>query len=510
MILSPIRRVIFFLLLDIACSGRLFWRFKDRVHRLREQRGKQHFLMRALSKSGHVARPKEGFIHQPLDHFDGENTETFSQKFYVNDFYWDRPEGPVFLYIGGEGPMSETSVLAGHHVEMAEEFGALLVALEHRFYGDSINPDGLEVENLVYLSSQQALADLTTFHRHISQQYDLSHKNTWISFGGSYAGALSAWLRGKFPHLIFGAVASSAPVRAKLDFSSYNKMVGLSLMDESVGGSNKCAGNVWEAFAAVEAALFAGNTTEVGKDFDCCETPDSDDDQIELMQSLADVVIGIVQYNEEGGPLSISQLCDIMTNKSESYDEELEAYDRLIKVVEIYQDSEDTPCLDASHEQTIEELSNTTVTKTGSSRQWYYQTCTEFGFYQTCEDASCPFSRMLTLQSQTELCPQVFDIPTHTLPERIAFTNHYYGGNRPETHHVLYVNGKIDPWQELSVLHNGTAMDRDRALLIPDTAHCADMNPAKAEDRPTLQHAREHIKRHVAIWLKEAAWNHMI
>lgn len=48
-------------------------------------------------------------------------------------------------------------ILQGHHVDMAEEHGALLLAVEHRFYGDSINPDGLKTENLADLSSQQAL-----------------------------------------------------------------------------------------------------------------------------------------------------------------------------------------------------------------------------------------------------------------------------------------------------------------------------------------------------------------
>lgn len=40
---------------------------------------------------------------------------------------------------------------------MAKEHGALLLALEHRFYGDSINADGLKTENLADLSSKQAL-----------------------------------------------------------------------------------------------------------------------------------------------------------------------------------------------------------------------------------------------------------------------------------------------------------------------------------------------------------------
>ena len=47
-------------------------------------------------------------------------------------------------------------LLAGFHAKAAKKFGALIFAVEHRFYGQSMNDGGLKLENLKYLSSQQA------------------------------------------------------------------------------------------------------------------------------------------------------------------------------------------------------------------------------------------------------------------------------------------------------------------------------------------------------------------
>lgn len=38
---------------------------------------------------------------------------TFLQRFFVNEVYWQPPDGPVFLFIGGEGPIFDFDVLAG-------------------------------------------------------------------------------------------------------------------------------------------------------------------------------------------------------------------------------------------------------------------------------------------------------------------------------------------------------------------------------------------------------------
>jgi len=46
--------------------------------------------------------------------------------------------------------------VSGEHIELAEKYGALVFAVEHRFYGNSINNDGLRLANMRFLSSQQA------------------------------------------------------------------------------------------------------------------------------------------------------------------------------------------------------------------------------------------------------------------------------------------------------------------------------------------------------------------
>ena len=155
---------------------------------------------------------------QPLDHFDPSNPNTLQQKFFVNATQFNPQSGPVLLMLGGEGPLSPTSV-AGHFVlnQYAEQFQGLLVSLEHRFYGDSVPGGGADAPTpatvLTFLSSKQALADAAAFQAMLSAQLNLTAANRWIVFGGSYSGSLSAWAKLKYPDLFVGAISASAPVQ---------------------------------------------------------------------------------------------------------------------------------------------------------------------------------------------------------------------------------------------------------------------------------------------------------
>lgn len=58
--------------------------------------------------------------------------------------------------------------------------------------------------------------------------------SSWFVFGGSYAGALSAWFRLKFPHLTCGSLASSGVVLAVYNFTDFDKQVSAG------AGTNLC------------------------------------------------------------------------------------------------------------------------------------------------------------------------------------------------------------------------------------------------------------------------------
>ncbi len=80
-------------------------------------------------------------------------------------------------------------------IHLAEKYGALIVAVEHRFYGKSMPKPDYTVESLKYLSSRQAQADLNLFRTFIAEKYAIPEQAKWVTFGGSYPGMMAAWAR---------------------------------------------------------------------------------------------------------------------------------------------------------------------------------------------------------------------------------------------------------------------------------------------------------------------------
>ena len=148
---------------------------------------------------------------QTLDHFRFDNAQTFSQRVLVYDVHY-QPNGPILLYFGNEGNIYDFYNNTGAMFEIAEQVHGLIVFLEHRYYGATLpfGDQSYTNNNLQYLTIEQALADMALF---ISSKATFLHcDGPVILFGGSYGGMLAAWFQVKYPHLVLGSLAASAPV----------------------------------------------------------------------------------------------------------------------------------------------------------------------------------------------------------------------------------------------------------------------------------------------------------
>ncbi|XP_071707623.1 probable serine protease EDA2 [Rutidosis leptorrhynchoides] len=225
---------IWFVLMFSVCNALSSSRISERMH-----------------SSSNYLTTDELWFNQTLDHFSPYDHRRFGQRYYEYLDEFRLPDGPIFLKICGE---SSCGGISNDYLRvLAKKFGAAVVTLEHRYYGKSSPFKSLTTKNLQYLSSKQALYDLAVFRQFYQNSLNLklnrtNVENPWFVFGVSYAGALSAWFRLKFPHLTCGSLASSGVVLAVYNFTQFDQQVG-----ESAGP--ECKAVLQEVTQLVEQKL---------------------------------------------------------------------------------------------------------------------------------------------------------------------------------------------------------------------------------------------------------------
>ncbi|XP_059931536.1 thymus-specific serine protease [Gadus macrocephalus] len=486
--IGTMSKVIAILLIFAVCEG----------HRLR---GFGSFTTRWQDTRNETVVEDKWFI-QKLDHFNGADSRTWKQRYFVQEQFY-RDGGPVFLMIGGEGPANPAWMENGTWLLYAKQMGALCLMLEHRFYGQSHPTVDLSTENLAFLSSRQALADLAHFRTAMGTARGLT-KSLWVAFGGSYPGSLAAWFRLKYPHLVHASVATSAPVHATVNFPEYLEVVWRSLASEDP----ECPLLVKKASDTLMERLKDPKTHDaITKDFNLCSALRllTEMDTAYFLETLAGSFMDVVQYNQDnrqfegvvGTNITIKVLCSVMADPSLG-----DPYSRYASVARLMMDTFSIKCLDATYSSYQRDMRNTSWDgpAAGGGRQWVYQTCTEFGFYQSTDSPNQPFGGF-PLTYHVEQCAQFYNVSAETLAQAVAQTNECYGGYNIRTSRIVFPNGAIDPWHALGVTQD--ISPELPAILIQGTAHCANMYPARCQDLPQLAQARDHIGVLLQHWLKQ-------
>ena len=134
-------------------------------------------------------------------------------------------------------------------------------------------------------------------------------------------------------------------------------------------------------------------------------------------------------------------------------------------------------------------------------RQWIYQTCTEFGWYQTSNQEGHPYGSGFPLEFMEEWCTDAFgpEFGHNMLVKAVLETNIGYGGKSPDVDNVVFVHGSVDPWHPMGVLEDLSEVAI--SIYINGSSHCADMYDDKPDDSNELLQAKERIGRLVSKWI---------
>lgn len=439
--------------------------------------------------------PVQGWHTQKLTHFDDGNTATWNQQYWTNKQVYQEG-GPIFIMLGGEGPAGPGWLQAGHMFDMAEEHGAMLLLLEHRFYGDSKPTPDCSVDSLQYLSGKEALADAAEFLRDFKAKNPEFKDSRVITFGGSYPANLASWMRVIYPDDVWGSVASSGPVELELDFYQYLEVVSASMERES----KECVDAVRSATTTMTELLSQPNGAQnLSETFYLCETLDLDNklDVANFFSIMGNEFSGAVQYNGSSGD-SIGNLCYYMTNTD--YGTPMQ---RLSTVV----GGSSSSCVDAVFQNMVDyygkDMSWNGYGAQSQYLQWLYQTCSNFGYYQTGNSDKQPFSKNFLIDMYLTLCTGIYGdaVSPDKLRKAISDDNVLYGSLMPDTTNVVHVHGSTDPWHALGItqdVSNGV-----HGILIDGTSHCFDMYSDTPGDLPGLTEARKKIRSYVAEWLSQ-------
>ncbi len=249
-----------------------------------------HFDDEKVSKigvdTGGPSSCKELYIEQDMDHF-GPSPGTYFQRYFLSDVHYSRGDQKnIFFYLGNEADVTLYVNATGLIWENAEEFGALVVFGEHRYYGKSqLFPDD-PLSNMSYLSSDQALMDYVTLIEHLKKQYGMGESDAIIGFGGSYGGMLASWARFRYPHVWDGVIAASAPILAFegledfFDPSFFADGLVYDISTKAGVTSKFCEANLRKAFGEERALLELHNPALVRSSFNLCDDDDTTDEDL--------------------------------------------------------------------------------------------------------------------------------------------------------------------------------------------------------------------------------------
>lgn len=436
-------------------------------------------------------------FRQKLDHFNFKTNQTFLQRYLISTKNWEK-SGPILFYTGNEGDITWFANNTGFMWDSASEFGAMLIFAEHRYYGESLPFGNKSYESpkyLGYLTSEQALADFAVLIYHLKATIPGASDSPVIAIGGSYGGMLASWFRMKYPHIVVGALAASAPILQFSGMTPCESFYRIVTQDFKLDGGEACVNSVMKTWKTVKTyGSTVSGRKKLSSIFKLC-TPlktQSDVSQVEYWLSDTWVNLAMVDYPYPASFLEplpawpIKVVCKHLQDDTLKGDKLLQAVADAVGVY--YNNSGQAKCFNTS-QQAVSALGD---------EGWYFQACTEMVMPLCSDGVNDMFPE--TKWDFNEFAKECQR--TSKVTPLKHWAEEMYGGKKIDSHsNIIFSNGLLDPWSAGGVTKN--ISDSLVAVIIEEGAHHLDLRHKNPLDPPSVVRARNTEKFYMTKWIKE-------
>ncbi|OCL06367.1 hypothetical protein AOQ84DRAFT_223885 [Glonium stellatum] len=437
-------------------------------------------------------------INMPIDHFPNNpryaphTNATFKQRYFFDSTYY-KLGGPVFLYISGEtsGESRFSNLQTGIIQILMQATNGLGVILENRYYGESYPFNTSTTDQLAYLTTEQTIADNNYFAQHAvfpGIEHNINSPNTpWILYGGSLAGAQTAFSLKTYGDVLYGGIASSAVIKAVLAYPDwYDPIQKYAPQD--------CVASINAIIDKMDMLVTSNNINAIQKLKDIFGLGALEDIR-DFAMTIAFPLGGPMNYptntwqelnwNSTYGSEDFFNFCRNVTNLNApanitAVDYALANYTNGEPWINLgnyanYVKQTLLPlCVDGDINNSVcfgtQNESYWADTTNSGDRSYLYSTCTEQGAYQVAPmHGPSLISRVLQVDYTQQWCTWAFpEGEYNAIPStpNISYYNHY-GGFDFRADRLAFIDGSSDVWNDLCY-HSTFAPPRYSSDLHPE------------------------------------------
>jgi lysosomal Pro-X carboxypeptidase len=350
-------------------------------------------------------------------------------------------------------------------------------------------------EHRSYLSSEQALADYAELLKDLKRNDSRLEKSPVIAFGGSYGGMLAAWFRMKYPHVVQGAIAASAPVVQFPGYTPCNVFNDIiQKVFQTATPNGQCDDRFGKAFQLLKAASNDPTASKILSSIWHLCTPLTNAKDVQgMIDYLLDLFGNVAMVNY---PYPADFIMDLPGNPVKAMCDAMDALpghnivDALYAGFQVaFNHTGKAKCWDWS----------TSSAHSLGSDAWDFQACTEMVMPMCSRKGNVMFpANDWDFEAYTKECMDKWLVRPR--PE-MAMT--IYGSDwLKAASNIVFSNGDLDPWSGGGVYQNITK-NSVYSILIRGGAHHLDLRDSNPADPPAVKEARDFEKERIREWIAQ-------